>query len=90
MFSDENGQYMGYDGKVHTVAPGHAEYANYSGWDIYRDQAQLAAMVAPQQTSDSVTSMLNDYAADGDAAEMEPRRRRVLRHGRGPGRLDHR
>ena len=65
VFSDENGQYMGYDGKVHTVAPGHAEYANYSGWDIYRDQAQLAAMVAPQQTSNSVTSMLNDYQQTG-------------------------
>ena len=65
VFSDENGQYMGYDGKVHTAAPGHAEYANYSGWDIYRDQVQLAAMVAPQQTSDSVTSMLNDYEQTG-------------------------
>ena len=38
---------------VHTVAPGHQEYANYSGWDIYRGQVQLAAMVAPQQTSDA-------------------------------------
>ncbi len=65
VFSDENGQYMGYDGKVHTAAPGHAEYANYSGWDIYRDQVQLAAMVAPQQTSDSITSMLNDYEQTG-------------------------
>ena len=65
VFSDENGQYMGYDGKVHTVARGHAEYANYSGWDIYRDQVQLAAMVAPQQTSESITSMLNDYEQTG-------------------------
>ena len=46
-------------------APGHAEYANYSGWDIYRDQVQLAAMVAPQQTSDCITSMLNDYEQTG-------------------------
>ena len=71
VFSDDNGQYMGYDGKVHTVPTvptvptGHAEYANYSGWDIYRDQVQLAAMVAPQQTSDSITSMLNDYEQTG-------------------------
>jgi predicted alpha-1,2-mannosidase len=65
VFSDDNGQYMGFDGKVHTVAKGHAEYANYSGWDIYRDQVQLAAMVAPQQTSDSITSMLDDYAQTG-------------------------
>jgi predicted alpha-1,2-mannosidase len=65
VFSDDNGQYMGFDGKVHTVAKGHAEYANWSGWDIYRDQVQLAAMVAPQQTSDAITSMLDDYAQTG-------------------------
>ncbi len=65
VFSDDNGQYMGFDNKVHTVAAGHAQYANYSGWDIYRSQAQLAAMVAPQQTSDSITSMLNDYDQAG-------------------------
>jgi len=63
--SDVNGQYTGFDGKVHTVEPGHAEYANFSGWDIYRAQTQLAAMVAPAQTSDAVTSMLDDYAQTG-------------------------
>jgi predicted alpha-1,2-mannosidase len=65
VFSDDNGQYMGFDNKIHTAAPGHAQYANYSGWDIYRSQVQLAAMVAPQQTSDSITSMLNDYDQSG-------------------------
>jgi predicted alpha-1,2-mannosidase len=66
VFSDVNGQYTGFDGKVHTVNRGQrAEYANFSGWDIYRTQTQLAAMVAPAQTSDVVTSMLNDYAQTG-------------------------
>jgi predicted alpha-1,2-mannosidase len=65
VFSDVNGQYTGFDGQVHTVPPGHADYANFSGWDIYRAQVQLAAMVAPAQTSDAVTSMLNDYAETG-------------------------
>jgi predicted alpha-1,2-mannosidase len=65
VFSDVNGQYTGFDGNVHTAARGHAEYANYSGWDIYRSQVQLAAMVAPQQTSDAITSMLDDYAQTG-------------------------
>jgi predicted alpha-1,2-mannosidase len=65
VFSDVNGQYTGFDGKVHKVEAGHAEYANFSGWDIYRAQVQLAAMVAPAQTSDVVTSMLNDYAQTG-------------------------
>ena len=65
VFSDVNGQYMGFDGKVHTAAHGHQEYANFSGWDIYRGQVQLAAMVAPEQTSDAITSMLNDYRQTG-------------------------
>jgi predicted alpha-1,2-mannosidase len=65
VFSDSNGEYMGFDDQVHQVAPGHVQYANYSGWDIYRSQVQLAAIVAPQQTSDSVTSMINDYEQSG-------------------------
>jgi predicted alpha-1,2-mannosidase len=65
VFSDDNGQYLGFDGQVHTVAQGHQAYANWSGWDIYRDQVQLAAMIAPQQTSDMVTSMLADYRQTG-------------------------
>ncbi|MFZ7087646.1 GH92 family glycosyl hydrolase [Curtobacterium sp. RRHDQ10] len=65
VFSDANGQYAGFDGQVHSAAKGHVEYANYSGWDIYRSQVQLAAMVAPQQTSDSIRSMLNQYDQTG-------------------------
>ncbi|QNK81854.1 lectin [Nakamurella sp. PAMC28650] len=65
IFSDVNGQYMGFDNQVHKAATGHVEYANYSGWDIYRSQVQLAAMVAPQETSDSVRSMLNQYDQTG-------------------------
>lgn len=61
VFSDYNGQFAGFDGQTHKAAAGHVEYANYSGWDIYRSQVQLAATVAPQQTSDSIRSMLNQY-----------------------------
>jgi putative alpha-1,2-mannosidase len=42
-----------------------AQYGTYSGWDIYRTQAQLSALLAPQQMSDSATSMLNDAAQNG-------------------------
>ena len=63
--SDSNGQYAGFDGQTHTAAAGHVEYGNYSGWDIYRSQVQLAAMVAPQQTSDSIRSMLDEYDQTG-------------------------
>ncbi|MHA3704828.1 GH92 family glycosyl hydrolase [Jatrophihabitans sp. YIM 134969] len=63
--SDSNGRYAGFDGQTHTAAAGHVEYGNYSGWDIYRSQVQLAAMVAPQQTSDSIRSMLDQYDQTG-------------------------
>jgi predicted alpha-1,2-mannosidase len=65
VFSDENGQYRGFDGNVHTAASGHAHYANYSGWDIYRSQAQLIAMIAPSQAADVAQSMVDDYSASG-------------------------
>ncbi|OLE29782.1 MAG: hypothetical protein AUG44_02940 [Actinobacteria bacterium 13_1_20CM_3_71_11] len=42
-----------------------AQYGTYSGWDIYRTQAQLSALVAPQQMADSARSMLNDAAQNG-------------------------
>jgi predicted alpha-1,2-mannosidase len=66
VFSDDNGQYKGVDGKVHTVDSGHsAFYTNFSGWDIYRTQAQLEALVDPTAASDTAQSMVDDYAQDG-------------------------
>lgn len=66
VFSDANGQYMGMDNQVHRLAKGQqAQYANYSGWDTYRSQTQLMAMVEPKVTSDVVTSMLNGYDQTG-------------------------
>jgi predicted alpha-1,2-mannosidase len=66
VISDTNGQYYGFDGKIHTVDSGHsAAYANYSGWDIYRSQAQLEGLVAPQVASDTAQSMIDDYAQTG-------------------------
>ena len=66
VFSDNNGQYLGVDGKVHTVDSGHsAFYTNISGWDIYRTQAQLEALVEPQAASDTAQSMVDDYAQGG-------------------------
>jgi len=65
VYSDANGQYMGFDGQVQTTPDGRAEYANVSGWDIYRSQVQLAAMVAPVQTSDAIRSMLDQYDQTG-------------------------
>jgi predicted alpha-1,2-mannosidase len=66
VFSDDNGQYMGVDGKAHTVDTGHsAFYTNFSGWDIYRTQAQLEALIDPSAASDTAESMVDDYAQGG-------------------------
>lgn len=66
VFSDVNGQYPGMDGRVHTVAPGHAFYTDFSGWDMYRTQAPLLALLDPQVAGDAARSMLADDAQGGE------------------------
>lgn len=63
--SDANGEYTGYDGNVHTLAPGHAQYGYFSGWDIYRSDCQFLAMMAPAQADDMAQSLLADYQQGG-------------------------
>ena len=65
VFSDVNGQYLGFDGKIHTVARGHAQYENIPGWDNYRSLIRLRAIIAPNETSDIAQSLVND-AQQGD------------------------
>lgn len=62
--SDANGDYIGYDGQIHN-AGNRVQYGNFSGWDIYRSEAQLIAMLAPQQASDMAESLLADYQQGG-------------------------
>jgi predicted alpha-1,2-mannosidase len=62
--SDANGDYQGYDGEVHHAA-GRVQYANFSGWDIYRSEAQWLAMIAPKEASDMAQSLLVDYHQGG-------------------------
>ena len=53
LFSDRNGDYIGFDNKIHNPSqaicamptPQHAQYANFSDWDIYRDVIQLQALL---------------------------------------------
>ncbi len=61
--SDTNGQYRGFDGAVHTAS--HPVYQNYSGWDIYRSWAALAAWIAPMEASDIAKSMVLDAQQGG-------------------------
>jgi putative alpha-1,2-mannosidase len=65
VFSDVNGAYLGFDDQVHRLPPGQGQYANYSGWDIYRSEVPLLAVVAPRQTSQMMSSLLNDQAQGG-------------------------
>ena len=58
--SDVDGRYLGFDGWVHRVAPGSVHLANFSGWDIYRSQVQLVALVAPEVAHDLSQSLLDD------------------------------
>lgn len=67
-FSDVNGQYIGFDDKAHT-ADGYTQYADFSGWDIYRSEVPLLALVAPLATSDMMQSLVND----GEQAGALPR-----------------
>jgi predicted alpha-1,2-mannosidase len=71
VYSDSNRQYMGFDGETHKAPLGHVEYANFSGWDIYRSQAQLEAMIDPTAASDEVRSMLDQYDQTGQLPKWE-------------------
>jgi predicted alpha-1,2-mannosidase len=66
LYSDVDGRYYGMDGKVHTVvAPQHAQYATFSGWDVYRSQLQLLALLEPRIASDFAQSLLNQADQNG-------------------------
>jgi len=65
LFSDGNGDYIGFDGKVRRLAPGEAQYANFSDWDIYRNVIQLQALLLPGQTSQMMQSLVRDAEQSG-------------------------
>jgi predicted alpha-1,2-mannosidase len=64
LLSDDNGDYPGLDGHVH-VAKGPPQYTNVSGWDIYRCEVPLLAMLTPKTADGLVTSLLRDADQDG-------------------------
>jgi len=63
-FSDDDGQYMGLDGRVHRTG-GRVQYANFSEWDIYRSEIPLLSMLEPRRVSDMVQSLVNDAVQNG-------------------------
>jgi predicted alpha-1,2-mannosidase len=63
-FDDADGTYIGMDGLLHDGGR-RAKYADLSGWDIYRTQIPLLAMLMPRRAGDIVASMLADAAQSG-------------------------
>lgn len=64
--NDLDGQYLGADLRVHRLRPGQqAAYGTFSGWDQYRAQIQLLALLRPDVAGDMATSML-DFAAQNN------------------------
>ena len=65
VFSDADGRYAGFDGRVHRAAPGHPVYANFSGWDIYRTEIPLLTLIAPGRLQDMCQSIALMYRQGG-------------------------
>jgi predicted alpha-1,2-mannosidase len=66
VFSDNGGEYVGFDGRNHRVEGGHtAHYANFSGWDVYRSQVQLLAWLFPEVASDIAHSLFLQAKQNG-------------------------
>jgi predicted alpha-1,2-mannosidase len=52
------------DGAVHQ-AHGRTQYADFSGWDVYRTEIELLALIEPRRASDMVQSLLADAEQSG-------------------------
>jgi predicted alpha-1,2-mannosidase len=65
VFSDVNREYRGFDGQTYRLRGSHSvQYANFSGWDVYRSQVQLVALLDPAIASDMAQSLLNQANAN--------------------------
>ena len=65
IFSDANGDYVGFDGKVRKLGAGEAQYANFSDWDIYRNVVQLHSLLFPKRTAQMMQSLVRDAEQSG-------------------------
>ena len=57
--SDTDGSYPGMDGRVHRAGDA-VQYTDISGWDVYRTQVPLLAMLEPRRAADLATSLVRD------------------------------
>lgn len=65
LYSDADGRYRGFDGRIHHIPVGHEVYCNFSGWDIYRSQMPLLALIAPRRMRDMSQSIVLMYRQGG-------------------------
>lgn len=65
VFDDADGRYVGFDQKIHTIAPGHSFYVNFSDWDTYRSEMPLLALIEPGRTQDMAQSIVLAYKQGG-------------------------
>lgn len=65
IFNDVDGRYLGFDDKVHHIPAGHNVYCNFSGWDVYRSQLPLVALLKPAAMADMCQSIVLMYQQGG-------------------------
>lgn len=65
LYSDADGRYRGFDQQVHEIPRGHAVYTNFSGWDIYRSEVPLLALLEPARLQDMAQSVVLMYQQGG-------------------------
>jgi predicted alpha-1,2-mannosidase len=67
VFSDQDGNYTGFDGKVYSLSGSKqgVQYANFSDWDIYRNTVQFQALLDSARSSDMMQSLVNDAVQSG-------------------------
>ncbi|WP_082711770.1 GH92 family glycosyl hydrolase [Burkholderia singularis] len=70
--SDVNGEYIGFDQKIHRVTGNRTQYVNYSNWDTYRSLMPLLGMLFPRETSDMLQSLVTDAEQCGAIPRWSP------------------
>ncbi len=85
IFDDVDGRYRGYDDKIHRVAAGHRHfYVTFSGWDIYRTEMPLLALIAPERAADMAQSLVEQYNQIGYIDRWPERNRPTTAMGGNP------
>ena len=64
LFNDVDGQYLGFDQKIHRVEKGKAQYENISAWDLHHTLIPLMAVLDPPSASDTMQSLVNMASQD--------------------------